>query len=126
MSQTLPAPVAIVASQLLYPVANVAVTSLVFRSIRDRVVSSQIGTQRLPKPATSPALGFFPTGMIAAMVLVFASRRTILLFRLSVTHTEPSASTVSSQSGHPPVSNTASGFRRSIGILTPGVSTPGP
>src|SRR5882724_3980992 len=103
-------------------VRMVAVTAPVFRSTRDTVSSLQLGTQRLPKPAARPEHGPLPTGTVAATRFVFGSSRVTASFGLFEIHT---ASSTAIQSGAPGTANTASGFSRSIGILTPGVLTPG-
>ena len=59
---------------------------------------------------------------LVATVFVFGSRRATVSFGLFEIHT---ASSTTIQSGAPGTTNTASGFNRSIGILMPGVFTPG-
>ena len=63
-----------------------------------------------------------PTGIVAATVLVFGFSRATLSFGLFEIQT---SSSTAIQSGEPGTGKTASGCRRSIGILTPGVLTPG-
>src|SRR5438552_9369540 len=122
MIHTLPAPVAIEPSLFAMPVRMVAAIAPLFRSTRAMVLSPQFGTHRLPNPTANPEQGPFPTGMTAADVFVFGSKRATLSFGRFETHTDSSTAI---QSGAPGYGNTASGLRRSIGILTPGVFTPG-
>src|SRR4029450_11512828 len=89
------------------PHGRVATTLLVFVSMRDRVLSPQLGTQILPKPATRPEHGCLPTSTTAATVLVFTSRRCTVFFGLLGTQTESSVSTC--QSGVPSTGKTAIG-----------------
>src|SRR5262245_10145042 len=124
ISQTLPAPAAMPPSESPMVIGTVAVTALVFKSTRASVLSPQFGTQRLPNAAARPEHGCLPAprATVAATVFVFGSNRDTLSFGSFDTHAD---SSIASQSGCPPTVNTASGFRRSIGILTPGVFTPG-
>ena len=123
ISQTLPAPVAIPPSESPIVIGTVAVIALVLRSRRDIVWSPQFGTHQLPKPPASPEQGCLPApSAIVVAVAVFGSSRDTLSFGSFDTH---AASSIASQSGCPPTWYTASGFRRSIGIFTPGVFTPG-
>src|SRR5258707_432167 len=78
---------------------SVAVTWLVFGSIRESVLSPQLGTQILPNPAASPEQGRLPTKTAATTVLVFGSRRCTVPLGPLVTHTASSVTTC--QSGVP-------------------------
>ena len=60
--------------------------------------------------------------MTAATTFVLGSRRAMLSFGRFDTQTD---SSIASQSGYPGYGKTESGFSRSMGILTPGVLTPG-
>src|SRR3989442_14957097 len=60
--------------------------------------------------------------MVAATVLVRGSRRATVSFGALEIHT---SSSTAIQSGIPGTGKTASGVRRSMGILTPGDLTPG-
>ena len=122
--QTLPAPVAIDPSVLPIEVLKVAVIALDAVSMREIVWSPQFGTHTLPKPTVRPEHGRLPapSAIVAATVLVFGSKRETWSLGLFETQ---AAWSMASQSGLPPTSNTASGFNRSIGILMPGVETPG-
>src|SRR3982751_328939 len=122
MIQTLPAPTTIDPSLLAIADGNVAVTAPLFRSTRAIDLSPQFGTQRLPNPAARPEHGPLPTATVAATGLVFGSKRATLSFGRFDTQTDSSTAI---QSGEPGYGNTASGLSRSIGILTPGVFTPG-
>src|SRR5262249_51385851 len=73
--QTLSVVVAMPPSLLAGPSGRVATTLLVLMSTRESVLSPQLGTQMLPKPATKPEHGRFPTSIAATTVFVFASRR---------------------------------------------------
>src|SRR5689334_16222630 len=114
MIHTLPAPVAIEPSLFAMPVWIVAAIAWLFRSTRAMVLSPQFGPHRLPTPAASPEQGPFPTAMTAATVFVFGSRRAMLSLGRLETQTDSSTAI---QSGEPGYGNTASGLRRSIGIL---------
>jgi hypothetical protein len=81
-----------------------------------------LGTQRLPKPAARPEQGLFPTGIVAATVLLLTLSRATVSFGLFEIQT---SSSMAIQSGEPGYGKTASGCSRSIGIFTPGVLTPG-
>ena len=81
-----------------------------------------MGTHKLPNAAASPEQGRLPTGITAVTVLVFGFSRLTLSFGLFEIQTSSSAAI---QSGEPGTAKTASGCSRSIGILTPGVLTPG-
>src|SRR3954454_14199124 len=70
---TLPAPVAIPPSVSPIAIGKVAVTLSVLRSTRERVLSPQFGTHRLPNPIVRPEHGLLPTGMTASTLSVFAS-----------------------------------------------------
>src|SRR4029450_10224642 len=111
MIQTLPAPVAIAPSELPIGIAMVAVTALVARSMREIVLSPQLGTHTLPKPVVNPQQGRLPAprSIVAATMLVFGSNRETLSFGLFDTH---AAASMGSQSGVPPTPNTAAGVRR--------------
>src|SRR5712691_7369668 len=122
ISQMLPAPATIDPSELPIVVRIVAVTAPVLTSIRDSVLSPQFGTQTLPNATARPEQGRLPVVMVAATVFVFGSSFATLSFGAFDTH---AASSMASQSGIPGYGKTASGLRRSIGILTPGVFTPG-
>src|SRR6266700_1684983 len=120
--QMLPAPAAMEPSVLPMAQGMVAVTLPVLRSTRESVWSPQLGTQRLPNPAARPEHGRFPTSIVPAAALVFGFSRTTLsrgLFEIQM------SSSTAIQSGAPGTAKIASGCRRSIGILTPGVLTPG-
>ena len=117
MIQTLPAPAAIEPSEFPIVVLIVAVTSPVFRSTREIVWSPQLGTHTLPNPAARPEQGLARRRSWPTTVFVLGSRRDTLSFGLFETHT---CSSIASQSGVPGTRNTASGFRRSIGILHAG------
>src|SRR5262249_59466335 len=97
-------------------VGIVAAMAPVFRSILDMVLSPQFGTHRLPNPAASPEQGCLPapSAIVAPTVFVFGSRRDTLSFGSFETQAD---SSTASQSGWPPVSQTASGLRPSIAIF---------
>src|SRR4051794_16387754 len=118
----LPAPATIDPSGLPIVVLIVAFTSPLFRSTRVIVLSPQCGTQSVPNAAARPEQGRAPVAIVAATVFVFGSKRATVPFGAFETHTDSSTAI---QSGEPAYGNTASGLRRSIGILTPGVFTPG-
>ena len=98
------------------------VTLLVFKSTRDSVLSPQFGTHRLSNPMASPEHGALPTVTVSTTLFVLGSMRATLFFGLLEIQT---ASPTTIQSGVPGTSNTVSGFSAAIGILTPGVLTPG-
>src|SRR5262245_14414381 len=62
-------------SLLAGPYGSVAMTRLDWTSTRDSVLSMQLGTQMLPKPAARPEHGRLPTSIAATTVLVFTSSR---------------------------------------------------
>ena len=71
-------------------VVKVAETAPVFRSIREIVLSPQLGTQRLPKPVARPEQGRFcprRVSMVAATLLVLGSNRDTLSLGLFETQT---------------------------------------
>ena len=76
----LPAPLASPPSLSPIVSGRVAVTFPVFRSMRETLGSSQLGTQRLPKPAASPEHGPLPTAIVSTIVLAFGSIRVTLFF----------------------------------------------
>src|SRR5438093_239145 len=100
------------------PTSIVAATLFVFGSMRDTVPSPQFGTQTLPNATARPEQGRLPVAMGVPIVFVFGSSFARLSFGAFDTH---AASSIASQSGVPGYGKTASGFSRSIGILTPGV-----
>src|SRR4051794_26090758 len=118
----LPAPATIDPSELPMVVLIVALTSPLFRSMRVSVLSPQFGTHNVPNAAASPEHGRAPVAIVERTVFVFGSKRATVPFAAFETHTDASTAI---QSGDPAYANTASGFRRSIGILTPAVLTPG-
>src|SRR5580765_7906334 len=120
--QMLPAPATMEPSELAMVVWMVAVTAPLLRSTRDSVWSVQLGTQRLPNAAARPEQGRLPTGTVAATGFVVELSLATLSFGLLAIQT---SSSTAIQSGEPGTGNTASGCRRSIGILTPGILTPG-
>src|SRR5258706_10688335 len=97
-SQTLDAPTAMPPSLVPMVVAIVAVTLLVFRSTRAKVLSRQLGTQRLPNPTASPEQGRLPVVIVATTVLVFGSSRLTVSFGALDTQ---ACSSIASQSGEP-------------------------
>src|SRR5262249_24652852 len=118
----LPAPAAIEPSELPIVVLIVALISPVFRSSRVMVLSPQSGTQSVANAAVSPEHGRLPVAIVAATVFALGSKRATVPFGAFETQTDSSTAI---QSGAPAYWNTASGLRRSIGIRTPGVLTPG-
>src|SRR5260221_13680741 len=117
MIQMLPAPATIDPSLLAIVAWIAGATAEVWRSTRAIVLSPQLGTHRLPNATASPEHGSAPTASVAATVLAFGSSRATEFFGRFETHTDSSTAI---QSGEPAEGKTASGFRRSIGILTPG------
>src|SRR5262245_43303731 len=118
----LPAPETTEPSELPIAVPSVAFVSPVFRSSRVIVLSPQFGTQSVPNAAASPEHGRLPVAMMAATVLVLGSNLATVPLGAFETQTDSSTAI---QSGEPAYGKTASGLSRSIGILTPGVLTPG-
>src|SRR5579871_3005779 len=92
-------------------------------SMRETVLSPQLGTQMLPNPAASPEQGRLPTAMTAVTVLVFTSMRWTVFLGAFETHSASSVETC--QSGEPSAVKTASGLMADISRRTPGVETPG-
>jgi hypothetical protein len=80
MSQTLPAPVAMPPSESPIVMGIVAVIAPLLTSTRMSVLSPQLGTQRLPKPAARPEQGRLPlpSATVAATLLDAASKRETL------------------------------------------------
>src|ERR1700681_4411535 len=111
--QTLSSLAAMAPSVLAGPSGIVATTLFVATSMRDRVLSPQLGTQTLPNPTASPEQGSLPTGMTAATLFVFGSSRAIVFFGLSPIHTE--SGRIATQSGDPSTGKTASGWIVAIG-----------
>jgi len=122
MIQKLPAPTAMPPSLLPIVSGNVAVTLPDLRSIRETLLSPQVGTQTDPKPAARPEHGLAPTAMLSTILLVAGSIRvTLFLGEFEIQR----CSSTAIQSGAPGMSNTASGVMLVIGSRTPGRATPG-
>src|ERR1043166_507928 len=104
-------------------IGRVAVTWFVFISMRESVLSPQLGTHTLPNPAASPEHGLAPTVITAATGLVFGSSPLTVFFGLLVPHT--ASAVITCQSGVPGTGKTAIGWIADISRRTPGVATPG-
>ena len=102
-------------------IGTVACVAPSFRSSLVSVESPQFGTQTLPKPAASPEHGSLPTVNVVTALPDGSSRETVPFGEFE---TQTSLSTAI-QSGAPGTWYTASGVNFVIGILTPGVVTPG-
>src|SRR6202046_5543061 len=103
--------------------AMVAVTSFVLMSTRETVLSPQLGTQMLPKPAARPEHGRRPTVIAASTLLVLGSSRWMVF--LGPFETQTASAVITCQSGVPSTGKTASGVMAVISRFTPGVETPG-
>src|SRR6266487_3973094 len=125
ITHTLSAPMTMDPSEFATPVRSVAVIAPVLRSRREMVWSPQFGTHRLPNPAARPEHGFFPAVTVVFTVFDAGSSCETLSRGSFDTQAVWAIGSIASQSGLPGTGYTASGFSRSMGILTPGALTPG-